>query len=85
MNAKDSSKVQDYIDSLAESSSSGSDGIAEIVADINLGNDIRLTLIKTDSGAYHCHLVFDNEAGDELAGELTTYPVPESSSSSSSS
>lgn len=84
MNAKDDSKVQTYIDTLAESSSSGNDGLPAIVADINLANDVRLTLIQTASGAWHCHIVLDSETGEEFAAELVTYPVESSSSSSSS-
>ncbi len=82
MNAKDNSKLQAYLDSLAESSSSGSDGLANILFDINLPDDRRLTVITTDSGDTYVSLIADNEAGDHVAAQLTVFPAPESSSSS---
>ena len=83
MNAKDNSKLQTFIDSLAESSSSGNDGLATIEFDINLGDDSRLTVIKTASGDVYVSRIYDSEAGEHLTAQLTTYPPPSSSSSSS--
>jgi hypothetical protein len=80
MNAKDDSKVTDYLAALT------TDGqTASIEFDINLPNDERATFIRTSpDGKRYCHVTADSEAGEEFANELAVYP-PESSSSSSSS
>lgn len=79
MNAKDNTKLQAFIDSLAESSSSGSDGLATIVFDINLSDDSRLTVIETAGGDVYVSRIMDSDAGEHTTGQLTPYP-PESSS-----
>jgi hypothetical protein len=78
MNAKDNSKVTDYVADVAVVTSAA----ASITHDINLSDDRRLTIVESDDRVF-VSLISDNDAGDQIAAELTEYPVPSSSSSSS--